>query len=990
MSSLEGIRESVVDVAQSQLLKRFSSLPWAAMLIAALAVVTRVVDLGVFRIIDEEHLWEWTEQFTRAVLARDWTGTAITAYPGLPFFWVQFVNLGLEMARRTLIQGEWIGDAGVYLVFHEWSREAFLDERRLLLGIVNGALVVWLYLLVRRLFGNPVGLVAGILLALDPFLLSESRVARVEALSAELAALSVVMLLLYFHERRWHWLTLSGVLGGLALSTKSQNLLLVGFAGLAIAGYWLWHGRSEGWAPSLRRLLVTGPLWLVVAILVFVLIWPAMWADPRVALRLISDYASTHATDPEYQELYFLGKTVVGRDPGVLFYMVVFLWRMTPLTLVGLFGALVWLARDRQGGSARWSQRAEVLTLLAFVLLYMAGMSLGAHKRTRYLLPIFPVLDVVAAVGLVWLGQVIARRWLVDWPTRRLAGVGLTALLLLRSVVVLPHHPYYYDFYNPLLGGGPVAVKLIRVGWGEGMDQVADFLNTRPNPGELTVATRFGKYMVGFEGKRILLDTTWQWLYADYIVFYIQQVQKMLEPSPGVIRYFQRRTPEHVVRLGGIDYAWVYTSPVQHPADPRLSQIPGKATLLGYTWGQVDDQVHLKVVWQNDGLDAGEAIAVRLVNNEIGEQADWQSCQLAPGSEPAVQMVGEVAESICPFPAVNKTPGVGGLEFAIQESTGRFAAFDFPLARAAFRIEETGEIAPLTQLQMYDSALEREVPTTAVPARLNHGHRARLVAYEVQSASLLPGEPLTITLYWQALEPIELDLHESVKLLDSANSPVAEVDQIPPLGSRNWWPGQVISDTVVLTVSDDVSPPAVLRLDVGLMYPEKLLVLPVFDEQDQEVPRSITRVKLLPPVWPDLQGAEHLAYVFDESLVLEGMQLENRTLGPDETLALDLYWTSLVPVNEDYTVFIHLLDNAGNLVGQGDGPPVNGRYPTSAWSPGEIILDRHMIPLSDQVESGQYTLVAGLYRGSDGTRLLAESLGGNTTDVVILGEVYVQ
>ena len=79
-------------------------------------------------------------------------------------------------------------------------------------------------------------MVAGILLALNPFLLSESRVARVEALSAELVALSVMTLMLYFHERRWRWLALSGILGGLALSTKSQNLLLVGFAGLAGSG----------------------------------------------------------------------------------------------------------------------------------------------------------------------------------------------------------------------------------------------------------------------------------------------------------------------------------------------------------------------------------------------------------------------------------------------------------------------------------------------------------------------------------------------------------------------------------------------------------------------------------------------------------------------------------------------------------------------------------------------------------------------------------
>jgi 4-amino-4-deoxy-L-arabinose transferase-like glycosyltransferase len=985
------LQGSMIPETRRRLTKEiFSSQRWMTLLIIVLAVIPRVVELGVFRIIDEEHLWEWTEQFTRAVLAGDWAGTAITAYPGLPFFWVQFVNLGLEMMRRAVAHGGWIGDAGVYLVFHEWSREAFLDERRLLLGLVNGVLVVWLYLLVRRLFGNTVGLVAGILLALNPFLLSESRVARVEALSAEFVALSVMTLMLYFHERRWRWLVLSGALGGLALSTKSQNLLLVGSAGLAIAGYWLWHARSQSWGRSLRRMVVTGLLWLFVAILIFVLIWPAMWTDPRVALNLITDYASTHATDPEYQELYFLGKTVVGRDPGVLFYVVVFLWRMTPLNLIGLVGVLIWLVKKRQEGSPVWSQRAEVLMLLIFVLLYVAGMSLGAHKRTRYLLPIFPLLDVIAAVGLVWLGQVIARRWFTGWPTRRMVGVGLGALLLVQAVVVLPHHPYYYDFYNPMLGGGPVAVKLIRVGWGEGMDQVADFLNTHPDPEQLTVATRFGKYMVDFSGRRILLDTTWRWLGADYVVLYVQQVQKMLEPSPGIIRYFQRRTPEHVVRLGGIDYAWVYTSPVQHQANPLLSRIPDKATLLGYSWQETGDQWQVIAVWQNDGLGTGEVIAMRPIYDAGDQVGDWRSCRLSPGSEIAAREEGELAESLCTLPETNMPPGIGGLEFAVQDTTGRLWSFDFPLAQAAFQVEKTGDIAPLTQMEMYDAALGREVPSTATPVRLNHTNRVRLVGYEIQPSSLLPGETLTVRLYWQALQPIELDLHESVKLLDTANSPVAQVDQAPPMGTEYWWPGQVVSDTVFLPIADDVSPPAVLRLDVGLLHLEKLLVLPVYDEAGSEVSRSIAQVKLSPSVWPGLEGAERLSYVFDDSLVLEGMQLGDRTVSPGESLTLDLYWSSLAPVNDDYTVFIHLLDEAGNLVGQGDGLPVNGRYPTSAWSSGERVLDRHVIPVSNQIPPGHYTLVAGLYRGSDGTRLMTGSIGRDATDAVVLGDIYVQ
>jgi hypothetical protein len=186
-----------------------------------------------------------------------------------------------------------------------------------------------------------------------------------------------------------------------------------------------------------------------------------------------------------------------------------------------------------------------------------------------------------------------------------------------------------------------------------------------------------------------------------------------------------------------------------------------------------------------------------------------------------------------------------------------------------------------------------------------------------------------------------------------------------------------------------VPAPALLSLDVGLMDPGTLLVLPVFDREGKEVSRSIEQIKLLPRSWPELAGVEPLSSVFDGSLVLEGAQLEEGMVRPGGTLTLDLYWSSLSPTNEDYTVFVHLLNEHGDLVGQGDGPPVSGRYPTSAWSPGELILDRHVVPVSNETPSGNYTLVAGLYRGSDGTRLMIDSLGKNATDTVVLGEIHV-
>lgn len=973
---------------------------WLTLLIIVLIILPRVTDLGVFRIIDEEHLWEWTEQFTRAVLNGDWAGTAFSAYPGLPFFWVQFINLGSEMLRRSLVQGEWIGEAGVNLVFHEWNRFTYLAQRRLFLGIVNALLIIWLYGLVRRLLGRRVGNIAGILLALDPFLLSESRVARVEALSAELVGLAVIALLLYFRERSWRWLALSGALGGLAVSTKSQNLLLVAFAGLALAAFWSWRAPRLGWPAALVRLVGNGVAWLGAALLAFTLVWPAMWVTPDRAINLLEAYASSHAADATYQETFFLGQTVVGDDPGPGYYGVAFALRLTPWGLIGLLAALIWLIRRRDQPDGAWPRRTQVLALLGFVVLYAALMSLGAHKRIRYILPLFPVADVVAACGLAWLGQLLAQRRPARWSPLAWRATGLIVLLGVQLGAVLPHHPYYYPYYNPLLGGGPVASRLIGMGWGEGMDQVAAYLNTKPDASNLAVATRFGFYMVGFRGPLITLDTSWNWLQADYLVFYIQQVQKMLEPSPGIIRYFQRQPAEHVVRLGGIDYAWIYPNPIQHPADPTLSRLAGQATLLGYRWVPDERPNQVRVIWQNDGLGVGQSIALRLV----GEQAagEWQACQVVALHQAAAAIPGEVVESVCPLPTDDLRPlvtglrhqgaaAVGGLEFGVRDAAGNYTPFAFPLARTAWRLDDTGSLVPLSRAEMYTAFAARSLPPAVRSSHLNYWHIARLIGYQLQPERLLPGQALDVTLYWQSLRLTEFDLHQSVKLLDSANMPVGQVDQLTRPASSRWWPGQVISDTVRVPLADGVTPPALLRLDVGLVHLPTQRTLPTLNEAGREVPRTLTWVKLVPARWPDVEVTKRLPYVFGGALELLEAQLPEAPVPAGAAFALRTYWSVQSPVTRDYSVFVHMVDDAGRLVAQKDGAPTLGRYPTSAWGPGEVVYDEREITLPDDLPPGDYRLLVGLYDPVKGVRLaVSPAPTTSPADHVVLGNVRVR
>ncbi len=89
-------------------------------------------------------------------------------------------------------------------------------------------------------------------------------------------------------------------------------------------------------------------------------------------------------------------------------------------------------------------------------------------------------------------------------------------------------------------------------------------------------------------------------------------------------------------------------------------------------------------------------------------------------------------------------------------------------------------------------------------------------------------------------------------------------------------------------------------------------------------------------------------------------------------LPLVLHWRAVGPVPDDYRVFVHLLDAYGDRVAQSDGVPALWTRPTSGWSPGERIEDRHGLSLPADLPLGDYTLIVGLYRPLDGVRLLTD------------------
>jgi hypothetical protein len=104
------------------------------------------------------------------------------------------------------------------------------------------------------------------------------------------------------------------------------------------------------------------------------------------------------------------------------------------------------------------------------------------------------------------------------------------------------------------------------------------------------------------------------------------------------------------------------------------------------------------------------------------------------------------------------------------------------------------------------------------------------------------------------------------------------------------------------------------------------------------------------------------------------IRLETMAFPPESpagvALPVELQWRSLAKLPQDYHVFIHLLDGAGQLLSQADGQPLHWSRPTSTWQPGERLIDRYGLWVPPATATGPYQVRIGLYLPSDGQRLL--------------------
>ncbi|RKU36886.1 hypothetical protein C6496_10995 [Candidatus Poribacteria bacterium] len=533
----------------------------------------------------DETLWlNRSEQFMLCVKHGRFSETLITHHPGVMTMWI----------------------AGIRTFF----LQPRVDVENLALARFFIGIVVWIglgttFLLIYRLFGQWIALTSFASLVFSPLFLAQARRVHTDALATTFILLTVLLFLHYLQNRKHlHYLIFSGIAFGFALMSKSYALILLPWMPLCLFIF-----RKED-AENFRTFFVEMICFLNCTTLTVLVLWPIFWTPSFFLMALCLFWLTWHLchrkknrdcftgfivaataglglvsasaikiawrffdgvhwaiTTPHGLEHFFFGK--ITHDPGWFFYPVVLMIKSTPLLLpVAFLGCfLLWRQRKCSAEAARLFFMA--LTLFAVVLLFMLFLSATSKKLSRYLLPIFPILEILASIGFVeglrWSFVGLGSQFGIQKINTFKAALAVIACVFyfgIQIVPVLVCHPYYGTYYNICWKLTDIT-KIITVGEASGLDVASKYLDKKDNADQLRVAvsplgTRFVQhYFVGFT-----YNTKKKYLPADYEIVYIRDSQIGKVPQIGT----RNGVLEHIISLNGIDLAWIYRIP--HKATP--------------------------------------------------------------------------------------------------------------------------------------------------------------------------------------------------------------------------------------------------------------------------------------------------------------------------------------------------------------------------------------------------------------------------------------
>ncbi|HEY3081430.1 MAG TPA: glycosyltransferase family 39 protein [Chloroflexota bacterium] len=801
-----------------------------------------------------------------------------------------------------------------------------------------------LYALGRRVGGRATAAFAALFTAFNPLLVWYGQEARMYALLA-LGATVAALLLHVARQRgsRRAWLFHAAALG--------TTLYVHYFAAFLAAWHALLVERATRWRPDRWRALGLTALaglafapWLATTRVLGYSGWMEAVDLATTLRRAAQALAVGTSVYPEYA------------------------WPLAAPTLLAAAAGAAFLAARRP--------RADLLLVGGWVVVpvgaaYAFGLVTGRPSfHERYVIAGAPGLMLLAALGVVGVGSAALR--LGGAARGALAGIGLAlAAGLFCGVLAADARSLAWHYDDPRFGK-------------EDLRGAARFIDARarPDDGLITAPGRAPLYerYAALRLATVVTDVTLDELEPklESLVVGRERIWQ-LSSAAEVDRYAERWLDARGYRL---DERWFGLAPLKSwvlaPDPPGAGagadlELDGRPVLraagVRFALEPSRDGHVLRVVgsWARRGEVGPLKASLRLVDGRERTvvQSDWQ--------------LGGDLSPVAGWPLDRPT-------------TLRFAARvppDVPGGRYAVRLllydggdtlaVRDGAGAPAPEWRLGEVNLER--PSGGSPEQLEPltrderrlGDELRLVGHALPTTGLPAGGAATVLLHWQGLGPAAWTSLAATELAVRGASPAA-----PP--EQETLAGVPVGAGLVRDARE-------LRLPRSLEPGSHDVILRLSGPRPQEL--VVGRVEVDAPPGRAGGGQALIVEAAFGPASLVGFETRGQPR-PSGRVVVALHFAPRGPYPRDLTVFVHLIDAAGAIVAQHDGPPCGGGCPTSSWSDGDAIVDEHPIELPGTLPEGRYQLVVGLYDAATGERVgRTDAAPPDQPDRAVLGAITV-
>jgi 4-amino-4-deoxy-L-arabinose transferase-like glycosyltransferase len=563
------------------------------------SLLPRIIGLDRFVTTDEVPWLVRSANFYYALGQREFEETYIAEHPGVITMWVESVVYLIDYPQyRGFGQGYF--DSDKYAQFEEFivslgiEPHNILVKSRTIIVIINAALLLAAFYFGRLLVGSIPALFSFLLIAFDPFHIATTRLAHLDGLTSGFLFLSLLSFLAFLlKSRKRYYLVTSAVSGGLAWLAKLNGLIILPaiiiFSLIDLIINRKKSNNTDANSLSLITSQVIKPvfIWMIFFVLTVLIVFPAAWENPvdtiaelttspllvgkiiptqRVEGTLIPTEGENNPIDI-FRTFFNNNSQVTFLSKPSNFYMRYikgYLGRANPIIFIGLAAAILGYIY-KFGFLENKVIRQLVFYLALFWLIYTVFVTLASKSSPKYYLPIYPVLDLIAGLGLFTFVDHFTNnsKYFRNKITRSLP---LLLIITLYIIPIFKTYPYYSTYFNPLRRLWSESSEIIYAGSGEGLDQAAQYLNRKPNSESLKVMSWYatGPFSYFFNGQtQPLFSYVWTedqitiLKEMDYLVIYSGQwIRNMPMGLPEVLEHVE---PEHTIWIDGIEFARIYS-----------------------------------------------------------------------------------------------------------------------------------------------------------------------------------------------------------------------------------------------------------------------------------------------------------------------------------------------------------------------------------------------------------------------------------------------